>query len=62
MGPFLENKAFQKSKYSKKKKYFREIRPIFNTKKWLWKSEFWDVHNFSKSDGDIISWKNTYFY
>ena len=40
--------------YSSQKKNGK-IRPIFNTGKLLRKSEFWDVvHNFGKSDGDII--------
>ena len=72
LGTFLENKVLQKSKFSKKLLikvgllvqyssqifFFLKDLPIFNTEKWLWKSEFKMfeevVHNFGKSDVDII--------
>ena len=37
--------------------FFGKIRPIFNTEKGLWKSEFWDVRegcSFGQSDDDNI--------
>ena len=41
--------------YSSKKFFFRKIWPIFDTEKWLWKPEFWDVvQNFGKPDDDMI--------
>ena len=72
MYAFLDNKVPQKSKFSKnifnkiwspspiffKGKQIGKIRPIYNTEKWLWKQEFWDVRGgrskFWKSDGDTI--------
>ena len=40
---------------SQKKFFFGKIQPIFNTEKWLQKSECWQVvHNFVIFDGDVI--------
>ena len=30
-------------KYSSKNFFFGKIRPILDTEKWLWNSEFWDL-------------------
>ena len=57
LGTILGNKVSWKSKFSKtffnkswsssqiffKEFFFGKVEPIFNTEKWLWKYEFWDV-------------------
>ena len=68
LGTFLENKVFKKSKFSKtffikswssspiffKEILFGKIRLIFNTENQNFEMFEEVVHNFGKSDGDII--------